>query len=215
MEKFAVIIPDRNDRPELTEFCFRQLSRMTKKPDEVIHVNFKPVDEGYDLVERIHYGIMAAKGMGIDLCFIMENDDNYPADYFERFGDMSADFFGDDLTFYYNLKNRTFKSFYHKGRSSLFTTGFRASKLDGFQFSGDNMIDIRLWRWAADKKLKTRWINSGCIGIKHGLGLCGGKGHKMHWPENHDPKMNWLKSRVSDESFDFYQSLSNQLMHAD
>lgn len=213
MEKFAVIIPDRGDRPELTEHCFHQLSRMTRKPDEVIHVNFKPADEGYDLVERLHYGVMAAQGMGIDLCFVVENDDYYSPDYFERFGDMSADFFGDDLTFYYNLKNRTFKSFYHIGRSSLFTTGFRASKIEGFQFGGDNMIDIRLWKFAKEKGLKTSWINSGCVGVKHGLGLCGGKGHQMNM-DNYDPKMNWLKGRVDQEAFEFYQSLSHQLMHA-
>lgn len=210
MEPFAVIIPDRGDRPELTANCFRQLNRMTLKPSEVFHINYTPITNDFDLVERVYDGVCQAKAKGFDLVFIVENDDSYPADYFERFGDMSADFFGDDLTFYYNLKNRTFKPFPHPGRSSLFTTGFRISKIQGFQFTGNNFLDVRLWRYAADRALKRSFVHSGCIGIKHGIGLLGGKGHTMNLPYQ-DPHMNWLRERVDNDSFQFYSELSKKL----
>jgi hypothetical protein len=207
---FAVIIPDRNDRPELTEFCFKQIERMTRKPDEIIHVNYPAISNDMDLAERVFYGAKAAEGKGFDLVFILENDDAYPADYFERFGAMQGDLFGDDLTFYYNLKNRTFQSFPHAGRSSLFTTGFRISSVKGFQFSGNQFLDIRLWKYAAERGLKRTFIHSGAVGMKHGTGLCGGKGHTMKM-KNCDSNMNWLKDRVDRESYLFYADLSRKL----
>lgn len=210
MKDFAVIIPDRGDRPELTAFCFQQIRRMTRQPDQIFHINFPPIGKDMDLCERVYDGVKTAQAHGFDLVFIMENDDWYPADYFERFGDMSADFFGDDLTFYYNLKNRTFQSFHHAGRSSLFTTGFRISKLGNFQFTGNQFLDIRLWRHTKDHGLSTRFINSGAIGMKHGTGLCGGKGHTMKLNQC-DPHMNWLRQRVDQESYSFYQKFSNKL----
>lgn len=211
MDSFAVIIPDRGDRPELTKHCFKQIERMTLKPDQVIHVDWKAISPDFDLVERVHYGVEAAKAFGIDLVFILENDDYYPADYFEKFGDMKSDFFGDDLTFYYNLRQRTFNSFYHKNRSSLFTTGFRISSLGNFQWAGDQFIDLRLWDWAKTKGLSTRFVNTGAIGMKHGVGLCGGKGHKMKL-KNEDNKLTWLNKRVDPDSFEFYKTMSMELI---
>jgi hypothetical protein len=210
MTPFAVIIPDRNDRPELTKHCFWQIQRMTRKPDEIIHVNYPPISQDMDLAERVHNGVMAAKSKGYELVFIMENDDFYPSDYFERFGDMKGDFFGDDLTFYYNLRNRTFQSFPHAGRSSFFTSGFRVSTIQKFQFTGNQFLDKRMWEYAADRCLKRTFVHTGAVGIKHGVGLCGGKGHKMNL-RNIDQNMNWLRDRVDSESFSFYSELSRKL----
>lgn len=192
------------------DFCRAQLSRLTLRPSMLLHINWKPITDGFDLVERVHAGVGMAKDAGIDLCFIMENDDYYPANYFERFGDMKADFFGDDLTFYYNLKARSFNSFYHAGRSSLFTTGFRISAMEGFQWGGDQFLDLRLWKLAKEKGVRTRFVNTGAIGMKHGLGLCGGKGHKMKL-KNCDPNMAWLKSRVDRDAYLFYSETSRRL----
>jgi hypothetical protein len=210
MERFCVIIPDRNDRPDFTFHCLKQLSRMTVKPDEIIHVNFPPISEDFDLVERVYHGVMAAKSKGIDLCFIVENDDFYPINYFEKFGDFNAEIFGDDMTYYYNIKLRAFSSLPHPGRSSNFTTGFRISALKGFQWTGDVFLDIRLWKWAQDQKLKARFVHTGAIGIKHGTGLCGGKGHTMKL-KNPDTTMMWLKGRVDKDSYLFYCEMSRKL----
>jgi hypothetical protein len=144
------------------------------------------------------------------LVFILENDDAYQPNHFEKFGSMTGDFFGDEMTYYYHLKSRTFKSMHHPGRSSLFTTGFRISTLEGFQWSGDQFLDLRLWDWATKHKLKKQFAHTGAVGMKHGLGKCGGGGHKQTF-QNRDTEMRWLKGRVDAESYQFYTQMSQQL----
>jgi hypothetical protein len=210
--KFAVIIPDRNDRPELTSFCFKQLERMTLQPEEVYHVNYRPNTVGYDLVDRVMYGVAAAKEDGVDICFMIENDDYYPADYFEKYAPYfeEYDFFGQEHSTYYNLKNLSYNTFTHPYRSSLFTTGFKLSALNNFDYppSDKPFLDIELWKYGRHKRRK--FVETGAVGIKHGLGLCGGKGHKMNM-QNKDPKMSWLSSAVDIEAFEFYKSMVEKL----
>ena len=209
-ESFAVIIPDRGDRPQFITHLFRQMGRMTTKPDYTIHVNWTPLDSRFDLVERIHDGVKKAKDLGIDLVFILENDDFYQPDHFERFLPFDGDIFGDDQTTYYHLKSRTYKVISHPGRASLFTTGFRISAFEGFQWSGDQFLDLRLWAWANKNKLRTKFVRTGAIGMKHGQGLCGGKGHKMVFPLC-DPSMSWIRRNVDRYSYLFYAQISREL----
>lgn len=211
--KFAAIIPDRGDRPELTANCLRQLDRMTLKPDATFHINYPPEVEGYDLVQRIKSGIgMATMYDGFDLCFIIENDDFYPSNYFERFAPYfeKYDFFGQEHSDYYNLRNLTHNRFDHQYRSSLFTTGFKISALNNFEWPDPSkpFLDIDLWKYARHKR--RIFVETGAIGIKHGLGLCGGKGHKFNM-RNRDPEMKWLSERVDTESLEFYRSMSEKL----
>jgi hypothetical protein len=210
--KFCCIIPDRGDRPELTANCFRQLERMTLQPDEIFHIDYTPKIQGYDLVERVNVGINMAASEGFDLCFVFENDDFYPADYFERFAPFFPDysFFGQEHSDYYNLRNLTHNRFDHQYRSSLFTTGFKISALNNFEWPDNSkpFLDIDIWKYARHKR--RIFIDSGAIGIKHGLGLCGGKGHQFNM-KNKDPEMKWLRERVDKESFEFYKSMSEKL----
>lgn len=210
--KFCAIIPDRRDRPELTGHCLAQLRRMTTYPDEVLHINIVPADNRFDLISRIRSGFEIAASKGIDWCFIIENDDFYPANYFNRFTPYldRHDFIGEDQTIYYNLRNQTHKTFGHQFRSSLFTTAFRISALNNFEWPGDEnpFLDIEMWKYARYKR--RAFINTGAIGIKHGLGLCGGKGHKMHM-QNHDHDLNWLASHVDEMSFQFYKVMIEKL----
>jgi hypothetical protein len=211
--KFAVIVPDRRDRKEFTENCLRQLERMTLKPDRIFHIDHAALGPGFDLIDRIKQGVSLATHTGYDLCFIVENDDYYPANYFERFAPYFNDyhFFGQDYSDYYNLKNLTHNRFYHDYRASLFTTGFKISALNNFDWPDNSkpFLDIEIWKYARHKKRK--FIDTGAIGIKHGLGLCGGKGHKMNWPKNYDKGMNELRKRVDPESFEFYKSMSEKI----
>lgn len=210
--RFCVIIPDRNDRPELTAFCLKQLERMTLKPDEIYHVNSPPPGPGFDLIERVQAGIQSAADDGIDLCFVFENDDNYPANYFERFFPYfeQYDLFGDEESTYYNLRNLSYKTFRHEHRSSLFTTGFKISALNHFEWPnpGKPFLDIELWKQGRHKRKK--FINTGAVGIKTGLGLCGGKGHWMKFPSN-DPELKHLAKLVDAKSLEFYRSLVGKL----
>jgi hypothetical protein len=209
-EKFAVIIPDRGDRPQFTEHCFNMLGRMNSFLGKIYHINWAPVDDKIDLVERVYAGVKMAEADGFDVVFVVENDDFYPADYFKNHLPLNGDIFGDEKTTYYHLKSRTYKHIDHPGRASLFTTGFRISAFEGFQWSGDQFLDLRLWSWAARKGLEMKFARTGAIGIKHGVGKCGGKGHKMKFPTN-DPTMSWLRYRVDHESYEFYRNLSQTL----
>jgi hypothetical protein len=212
MEKFCCIIPDRGDRKELTDFCLKQLSRMTVKPDKIYHINHRPETERFDLTSRIHKGVSIAKAEGFDWCFVIENDDYYPADYFLRFQPFmdKYDFLGEEKSIYFNLQNLTYKTIDHNFRSSLFTTAFRVSALNNFDWPASThvFLDIDLWKYARFRK--RMFIKTGAIGIKHGLGLCGGKGHTMHM-QNFDQNLKWLEDHTDDMAFEFYTGLVEQL----
>jgi hypothetical protein len=72
-------------------------------------------------------------------------------------------------------------------------------------------LDIEIWKYAKSTSKRCKFIDdTGSIGIKHGIGLCGGKGHKMEM-NNKDPDMTWLKARVDNDSFEFYKQLSDSI----
>lgn len=210
---FCTITPTRGDRPELLEFCKYQLSRMTLKPERSYFIDYKPVSDGVDLLERVQKGVEMAKAGGFDLVFIIEDDDAYPADYFQRFDLEQYAFMGSYQTVYYNLRNRTFNTFNHAHRSSLFTTAFRISALEGFiwQAPRRRFLDIALWEYAENMALPRQLLaQTGAIGIKHNLGLCAGKGHVTRGA-NVDESLQWLKDNTDAEQFEFYSRLMKKL----
>ncbi len=208
--KFAVIIPTR-DRPKFYDHCIEQLSAQTLKPSKVYVIYYPPDSEEMDLVQRVRIGLDCIKAEGIDLVFILEDDDSYPTNYFERFSPFfnNYEFFGDQSTTYYNLKNKTYNTWHHPGRSSLFTTGFKISALSDFNWPADNekFLDIKLWHHARTKKRK--FIDTGAIGIKHAVGKTGGKGHYMRM-KNVDVDLKFLKQHTNG-SFEFYQQAMKSL----
>lgn len=214
-EPFAIIIPDRGDRPTMTKRCLEMVNRFSMRPAKVYKIDYKPVSDSMDLTERVHLGVCKAKEDGIDLVFIVENDDYYPADYFERFGDTSQhDFFGCEHSYYYNIHKRYWSKIDHSHRSSLYNTGFRVSAVEKFMWPSDlRFLDINLWNYARIKRSK--FIQStGSVGIKaHGEGKSGGKGHVMKL-KNKDEDFIWLKSKVDSESFKFYSYALQEKLHS-
>ncbi|HMK58332.1 MAG TPA: hypothetical protein VK462_04715 [Nitrososphaeraceae archaeon] len=179
---------------------------MTLKPEMIYNIDYPAKGDSVDIGDRVNEGIRMAKADGFDLCFVIENDDAYPQDYFERFGNTDGyQFFGSQDTIYYHIFNRTWEITSHPGRSSLFTTGFRISALNGYTLPINTpFVDIALWGHSKGKK---KFVNAGAIGIKgHGAGKMGGRGHIQVFP-NKDPAFSWLKSHVDPVSFDFYMSL--------
>lgn len=201
---FATITPSRGDRPELLGFTMRRLN----VPYKIACIE-PPVTADIDIIPRIKHGIEVAKRNGYDFVFIVEDDDYYPADYFEMFGSLEdVDFVGYSDTVYYNLKNKTWQKFDHAGRASLFCTGFRISALDRFDWPRDNYkwLDVKLWEYAnrANKRIRLLSDNP-TLGIKgHGQGLAAGKGHSMYL-KTPDSDLSFLKSRVDEDAFEFYQ----------
>lgn len=212
MNDFCTITPTRGDRPQFLEHCKWQLSRMTIKPGKSYFIDHTPKSPEKDLCDRIFYGVALAREDGFDKCYIIEDDDFYLPDYFERMAFLNADFVGDTRTFYYHLKNNGIDETIHRGRSSLFTTGFRISKLIHFRWPPPNniFIDVRFWEYARNKRLKTRFTDSGSVGIKHGYGVTGGIGHRERIYKRFDHNWEWLRSKVDKESLEFYMNVNKQ-----
>lgn len=210
----CTITPDRGDRGELFKFCIKQLSKLNGglPPMNAYLMNDKPISEQVDLVPRIRKGVDLAKRDGFEWIFIIESDDYYPADYFSQFGDLSGyDFVGFSDTTYYNLRNQTYETMQHPGRSSLFCTGFRIAALEMFNWPKDHtaFLDTRLWEYAQRHRVKLISGNK-CVGIKHGIGKCGGKAHR-NVLKMKDPDLQFLKENVDNEAFVFYADLMKRL----
>lgn len=189
---------------------------MTIKPGKSYFIDHTPRSPAKDLCERLQYGIALARQDGFDKVYIIEDDDFFPVDYFERMAFLDADFVGDPYTTYYHLKNQGIQTEHHPMRASLFTTGFRISKLDGFSWPNPDQIfvDIELWRHAQRRRLKRRFVDSGAVGIKHSFGLTGGVGHKTSIYRKFDNDFEWLRSKVDSESFEFYMRIHKQYEEA-
>jgi hypothetical protein len=183
---------------------------MNPQPNYIISVVNPPKSSEVDLVPRIKQGIEVAKRNGYDNVYIIESDDYYPANYLDLMPIGEYDFIGYDNTIYYNLRTRRYQKFYHETHSSLFTTAFKISALDQFNWPPDNtkFLDILIWKYAKqhNKKWKLLSDENPCIGIKHGIGMTGGKGHSIKLREE-DPNLFYLKSLVDQKAFEFYSNL--------
>lgn len=208
---FCTITPSRGgERKEFFEFCVKQLVRLTGGKNNYL-MNDHPINNEVDLVPRIRQGIASAKEDGFTHVFIVEDDDSYKVEYFQN--DLNFDFFGYSDSTYYHLKNKSYQKFSHPKRSSLFTTAFKISALDKFKWPANNhvFLDISLWEFATKNRFKVRLLKENpCLGIKHGIGLTGGKGHRMNF-RNKDNDLKFLRSRTDEESFEFYTDLMRTL----
>lgn len=206
---FATITPTRGDRPQFLEFCRHQLSRMTLKPDKSYFIDYPPTDDRKDLIARVKMGVGMARADGFDKVYIVEDDDHYKEDYFERMDFNGQDFIGCNRSLYYNINNRTYEYLHHPNHSSLYCTGFKISALTGFNWPEPQAVflDLRLWRHAKrqNKKMLLHHDPIG-VSIKHNIGLVGGSGHRRELMRK-DPDLEFLKSQVDAESFIFYKTL--------
>ena len=216
MEKFCVIIPDRDDRPEFLEHCIFQMERQTLRPDKIYleGLEIKPTNN-FDLIKRVRRGITEAVRDGIDICYIIENDDYYPDNYFGKMFIYHFDFIGIPKSIYYNIRVGKIAHMEHEKNSSLFCTGFRISALKDFDWPPDDYLslDLKLWEYARERAIRLRdsfiyrYPGVMPIGIKHGVGLCAGTGHNPEFPlYKEDPDFKWLKENIRPESFDFYSN---------
>lgn len=205
----ATITPTRGDRPELLEFCKHQLSRMTVKPEKSYFIDYKPES---DERERVREGVEMAKADGFDTVFIIEEGDAYPADYFQRFDLEQYCFWGAYKTTYYVLKNRRYFEFTHPDRSSLFTTGFKISVLEGFAWRPPEArpLDVTLWEFAVNNALRRQLLSkAGTLDIKHNLGE--GITFSGLYSGYIDNSLTWLRGVTDREQFDFYRELTKRL----
>lgn len=209
--KIGIITPTRSDRPELLEYCKKQVAQFDPAPHEHIIVDYRPKSSDFDLVARVREGIAEAHRRSCDIVVIVEDDDYYPTYFLRPYKQLRGNFMlaGDPQSIYYQLGTRSYTIHRHPGRASLFTTAINLEQWDGrfkWPAPNENQLDFAIWRHAAANLKKVRFIHTGAVGIKHMIGLCGGNGHRHKLPET-DPNYAYLKSVVSADAFDFYMSL--------
>jgi hypothetical protein len=211
LTEYCAIIPDRGDRPEFTEHCLERLRLISQKlPFDlgIVHVDYPPFNAQFDLIERIKTGIKQAKHNGFKKAFIVENDDWYSEDYFKPF---EEDFVGYSDTIYYHIKNKTWEHTFHPNHASLFSTAFKLSAMATFKWPRPDTVflDIGIWKHAQQTGKCLLKKDNPNIGIKHGIGLCGGMGHRQTFPFK-DYKMEWLAAKVDEKSLELYKELGER-----
>lgn len=209
--KIAVLIPDRGDRPEFLKNCIRMVSTQTLRPSHIEIVNDDPLSSACDITYRYRIGYDRLRGKGFDLIAFMENDDWYSPYYLHKMGEYwkkegSPKMIGTGSTIYYHLQKRSYFTMYHTTRSSAMNTCIVPDMDFDWCADSEPYTDIHLWERIPGKIINPSDILS--IGIKHGVGLCGGSMHvdRMHRYKDADPDYSFLKKHLDSESFEFYSN---------
>lgn len=209
--KIDVVIPTRGERKEFLDFALNELiPRQTMQPNDVILVDHKPKG-GNDLLERYRMGITQSKA---DLIIFWEDDDYYAPNYIEKMAAHWVDcekpeIIGIGETFYYHLKDLRYKHHSHPERASACNTAISQEAKEHINWrTYKGHFDLALWR---DLNGRT-FYEPTSLGIKHGIGLCGGRGHSGNYMDTDDRDMNWLRSRVEPWALDFYYQMHRKLI---
>lgn len=210
--KIAVVIPDRNDRKLFLEHSLKMLKNQTLQPDVIELVNDKAEGNGSDLTYRYRVGFERALKKGADVVLPWENDDWYRVDYistmirnWDRQG--RSDIFGIGYSIYYHIINREFMRMDHGLRASMMNTLISKKGIEKIKYPDDKEIflDLKLWSQLNGQTFIPNDILS--IGIKHNVGLCGGKAHKDGFKyQKIDNDMTFLKGLIDKESLKFYEN---------
>lgn len=211
--RIGVLTFHRGDRPEFTEQFHRLLSRQTRQPEAVEIVDYPPKDDKVDLTERFRIGYEALSTK-VDIIAIMEIDDFYPdiylrsaENFWEQYAGPDTQLLGWDETIYYHLIPRKYRIEKTPGRSSLMSTIIKADQKINWPPGNTLFLDIHLWRHLKGVTV-SGWL---AIGVKHGIGKCGGIGHKQSFFNNgskDDLDMEFFYSFTDDI---FYRALSEKL----
>lgn len=224
--KIAALIPDRNDRPLFLQNCLRMIEAQTVKVDVVNLVNYEPLSDAVDITQRYKKGYDELRGLGIDLIFLFENDDQYSPDYIETmlaYWELHGkpDLFGTAYTIYYHIELRAWFKMEHHQRASAMNTVIRADLNFPWCVDHEPFTDLHLWSMGSPGAgiqsrvvfLPTKVIS---IGIKHGVGKTIPGGSHVIEPRmipryaNLDPDFEFLKENMDEESFKFYSTYFNK-----
>jgi hypothetical protein len=214
--KIGVIIPDRNDRSELLKNCMRMLEAQTVQPDVVELVNYEPKTDKCDITQRYRTGYNNLRNKNLDAIFFIENDDFYHPTYIETMASKYINegkplLLGTAYTIYYNiLINKWFK-FQHLTRASAMNTVIKPDQQ--IDWGKDENPYTDAWLWNKHKGVIFEPQSVIAIGIKHGIGMQGGKFHLTDFDRyrENDQNMMFLKNHMDEKSFKFYKNLSNKL----
>lgn len=219
--RIGIIVPTRGDRKDFLQNCLKLIYAQSIFEDESIHVvleiiAYEPLSESCDITQRYRQGYDNLRNKEIDVIAFMEDDDWYSPDYLQTMVSKwvdsgKPDLLGTTYTIYYHVGLFAHFQMNHHSRSSAMSTLIKPD-LD-FKWCPDNepYTDIHLWQtlkgvlFTPEKHI--------CLGIKHGVGKCGGKSHvdRLFRYENEDKNGVWLKSVIGEKDFDFYNETHTRL----
>lgn len=216
--KIAVVTPDRGDREAFMKHCVKQVERQTRKPDHFIIIDYPPKNAIPDLVPRFREGFEKAFNLyKCDIAICIESDDYYSQNYIETLVTAwenagRPQLIGLNRTIYYNIFTNKYVVLSHPGRASMMSTAVTPAILF-HKWCADEYTYLDWHLWVNDKTLKKVSVSSPhvCIGIKHGIGLCGGGGHTTDWAHYSGEDKDWkfFDSIVTDEKDrEFYRNLN-------
>jgi len=212
--KIGLAIPTRGDRNIFLSKCLQMMNNQTRKADLIHVVSEAPKSEDKDITYRYKKAFKYLFKQGCDVVFLIEDDDFYSEEYIETMLTEwiqagKPDVFGTDSTTYYHLNRRKYKTMKHVNRSSAFST-MVTKEVMNIDFPKDNepFLDMEIWKQLNGKTFAP--ANQICLGIKHGVGLSGGRGHNENFPYDfEDENLGFLKSVVG-EMFESYKVLTKQ-----
>jgi hypothetical protein len=218
--RIAVLIPDRGDRNHFTENCISLIENQTLKPASVLKVGHAPKSDRADITERYRIGYgMLSKLSGIDLIAFIENDDYYAPEYLETMAahwieSGKPQLLGTCYSWYYHIGLLKYTKLEHYTRSAAMNT-FIVPGLE-FTWCADTEPYTDMHLWSNCPNLIKKIVNPERIislGIKHGVGKCGGGSHidRLNKYKHDDSLMEWLFSNVSESFHNFYIRLHAEI----
>lgn len=201
----ATVTPDRPGREFFRPICEHYIERQTLQPDFSIFVDWEG-DGSSDLILRCMHGVAEALDMGADFILFIENDDWYHPRYVEF---MAEAFIANDMPHAVGIDNSTYFHLHsyrlheqaHPGRASLCATGLSRAFFQYFNWNmaTEPFLDLAVWKQAKTKAfISDRLV----VGLKHGIGYAGGRGHLPTFgkPSSWD----WLVDAIG-EDIKYYQ----------
>ena len=214
--KIGIVIPYRLDRPLFLENLHRMIKAQTLQPEIVCVVDYEPISNDMDITPRYRKGYDELRGKKVDLIAFMEVDDYYSPNYLEFMANQwilngKPDILGLNHTIYYHINTFEHFTMNHLTRSSAMNTVINPD-LD-IKWGHDNDPYTDVWLWNLLKGIIITTETEICLGIKHGVGLCGGQNHtdKMERYINKDYDKSFLRSIMKNDlkSFEFYANYFN------
>jgi hypothetical protein len=205
--RIAVLIPTRNDRPGFMENFYRMIAAQTVHVDTICVMDYAPESNQCDITQRYKRGYDYLRGKGFDIIALMEYDDFYHPEYlatmiteWEKRG--KPDIFGTGYTIYYHIKLGAYFTMYHQDRASAMNTLIKPDLEITWPVDNEPFTDMHLWRTIHGVVFFPEKVIS--MGMKHGIGLCGGRSHidKLHRYSQKDE--GFLQKTLDPESYKFY-----------
>lgn len=203
----SIVTPTLGNRPQFLKLCKRYVDRQTVQCEHVIVDDAQEVFPT-DLTWRYKKGFERATG---EVIIVMEDDDWYHQMYVEWMvarwkANGKPDIFGIADSHYYHVGENLYWHSQHPGRSSMCALLIRKDAKIDFPADSEIWLDLHVC-----KKLKGVFEVPPfplVVGIKHGIGQCGGVGHKKNF-SLYQKNNNFLRNAIGAD-IQLYSEIINQ-----